>query len=491
MARAICRAQDGWPVVAGDGSNATSPSVGILAKVNHWQRTFGGRYSRSLRAVTELSDGNLAAGGFAFRSGTAGDENFWVLKVDPKGSVLWEREFGGADEQTDVNAIAPAPDGGVLVAGLKLPHAQGPIAFTWLIRLASNGAMVWDKVFTEGVALALCAAPDGSGVIFGAKQIPGSLESYLWALAFNAKGEKVWSRVYEDARVYAMIAAGAAQTSDGGYVVTGRLFARKLDSKGNPVWSREFPNGDLCAAAAQTDGSVLVAGANIDYYGTTEAYVAGVSADGKNLLWDNCDMAGGGFAAAVLAGDANNALVAASLPTTKMNTDIVVCDLYPQAEARKLAAVAVTREATFLDLLNQADAIVKKQYPAAQLYEADLDINKPGSPWRFVFNERPDGHGTVLLYCAMGQFQLPPTYIPQPWLEDVVIRLPISLDLAEAQALAEKAGYTGQITNIVLRHPLYPGVIEPSYIFTMPSRGVWVFVGVKSRKVTTEPFAKA
>jgi hypothetical protein len=211
-------------------------------------------------------------------------------------------------------------------------------------------------------------------------------------------------------------------------------------------------------------------------------------------LWDDCDMVVGSGAGAVLAGSDNNAIVAGWAPIHNVNSDIFVCIFRPEGAEAAPAAKDSAGAGTFLDMLNQAATIVRAQYPAAQFYEADLNIAMTGSPWRFVFNVPSGGHGvngTVFLYNYMGRFQLPPTYVPQPWLEDVVIPLPISLDLAEALALAEKAGYTGQTTNIVLRHPLYPGVIEPSYIFTMPSRGVWVFVGVNSRKVTTQPFGKA
>lgn len=144
---------------------------------------------------------------------------------------------------------------------------------------------------------------------------------------------------------------------------------------------------------------------------------------------------------------------------------------------------------TFLDMLNQANAIVQQSYPGAQFYEADLNIEMAGSPWRFVFNDpstRPV-NSTVILKNYMGQFQLPPQHIDQPWLEDRVIPLPIKVDLAKAQALAQQQ-YSGNITQITLRWPLYPGVNEPSYIFTVPSRGGWVFVGVYSLTVSFEPF---
>ncbi len=145
---------------------------------------------------------------------------------------------------------------------------------------------------------------------------------------------------------------------------------------------------------------------------------------------------------------------------------------------------------TFLAMLMEANAIVGKAHRGAQFYEADLNIAMAGSPWRFVFNV-PGApgkiNGTAILSNYMGKFQLPPKFIDEPWVEDRIIPLPVRLDLSEAQNLAKQAGYGGHIAYITLRFALYPGVNEPSYVFGIPSQRVHVFVGVNSRKVSTQP----
>jgi hypothetical protein len=142
---------------------------------------------------------------------------------------------------------------------------------------------------------------------------------------------------------------------------------------------------------------------------------------------------------------------------------------------------------SFLDMLNEANSIVQADYPGSALYEADLNLELDGSPWRFVFRAGEPKGGTVILKNFEGQFQTPPQYIDEPWLEDVVIPLPISLDLATAQSLCEQQGCGGQISTITLRWPLYPGVTEPEYIFGMQDVGKRCFVGVNSQKVQCEP----
>jgi hypothetical protein len=144
---------------------------------------------------------------------------------------------------------------------------------------------------------------------------------------------------------------------------------------------------------------------------------------------------------------------------------------------------------TFRDMLNQASQIVQQSYRGARVYEATLNVTMPGSPWLFVFND-PDTvpNSTVMLNNYMGQFQLPPQHVDSYWGEDRVVPLPIPLDLSEAVQLAKQAGYGANISNYTLRWPLAPGVNEPHYILAMPSLSLWVFVGVYTKKIATQPF---
>jgi hypothetical protein len=141
----------------------------------------------------------------------------------------------------------------------------------------------------------------------------------------------------------------------------------------------------------------------------------------------------------------------------------------------------------FLDMLDEANSIVQSDYPGSELYEADLNLDLVGSPWRFVFRAGGPKGGTVFLKNFEGEFQTPPQYIDEPWLEDVVIPLPLSLDLQAAQQLCEQQGCGGQISTITLRYALYPGVTEAQYIFGMQDVGKRCFVGVNTKKVQCDP----
>lgn len=148
---------------------------------------------------------------------------------------------------------------------------------------------------------------------------------------------------------------------------------------------------------------------------------------------------------------------------------------------------------TFLSILDEANVNVQKEFTGAQFYEADNNQSRPGTPWRFVFNvpaansQEMNSTAFINYFPDLGIFG-PIQHIDQPWLDNRVVPLPIALDLSEAKELVRKAGYTGDITVINLRWALYPGVNEPSYIFTMTTN-VHVFVGVYTK--TVQPYQKA
>jgi hypothetical protein len=141
----------------------------------------------------------------------------------------------------------------------------------------------------------------------------------------------------------------------------------------------------------------------------------------------------------------------------------------------------------FLAILNEAAGIVGASYPGSKFYEADYPSKEGPNSWRFVFLGPPGPRTTtVMLYYNSGSFGKP-IFIDQPWLEDVVIPLPIQMGLEQATQLKNQAGYTSPASSITLRWPLYPGVNEPYYIFAVPAQSVYVFVGVYDGTVHTQP----
>lgn len=142
---------------------------------------------------------------------------------------------------------------------------------------------------------------------------------------------------------------------------------------------------------------------------------------------------------------------------------------------------------SFIGVANMAYKMVNAKYPGSKLLEADGITPKGGTTnpkevthWTFVFRTS-DGGTAMITTSTWGHFN-PIKYVPQPYLEDMVIPWPVKMDIGEADKLLKNAGHTGAYKFVNLRWPLYPGNTEPYYIFTM-NNGDTVFVGTNTKTV--------
>lgn len=162
---------------------------------------------------------------------------------------------------------------------------------------------------------------------------------------------------------------------------------------------------------------------------------------------------------------------------------IVACDKKEPAQ--------VVFKGTFLEVLDKATELVKVESNDAVLWEGDAieiadsamtadDING----WVFVFGIKEYTETAVIEYKDSTFSNV--TIIPKPTFEDCLIK-DMKMELTEAIDLMRKANYNDLFVAANLRWPLYPGCVEPYYIFGCPEIG-HVFVGVQSKEVIVVPF---
>ncbi|MFV0238217.1 MAG: T9SS C-terminal target domain-containing protein, partial [Flavobacteriales bacterium] len=89
-----------------------------------WEQNLGGSGNDFLRSIRYTEDGGYILGGSSDSpinevktDSCRGKQDYWVVKLDPKGEVQWQKTLGGAeDDQLEV--IRPLSDnGGYILAG--------------------------------------------------------------------------------------------------------------------------------------------------------------------------------------------------------------------------------------------------------------------------------------------------------------------------------------------------------------------------------------
>ena len=218
-----------------------------------------------------LADGGLAVAGRTTSKG-AGKQDMWVLRLDGSGNVVWDRTFGGGEDDWATSVVALA-DGGLAVAGLTASKGAGN-ADMWVLRLDGSGNVVWDRTFggsENDWASSVVALADGGLAVAGHTESKGAGDADMWVLRLDGSGNVVWERTFGGGE--SDEAGSVVALADGGLAVAGStrskgagtrdMWVLRLDGSGNVLWDRTFGGGlsDWASSVvALADGGLAVAG---------------------------------------------------------------------------------------------------------------------------------------------------------------------------------------------------------------------------------------
>ena len=84
-----------------------------------------------------------------------GGQDYWILKIDPQGTRIWDRRFGSGNEDICTSALEN-PDGTILLAGSSLSGQSGDktarkigLHDFWLVLTDRDGKKLRDESFGE------------------------------------------------------------------------------------------------------------------------------------------------------------------------------------------------------------------------------------------------------------------------------------------------------------------------------------------------------
>jgi len=212
-----------------------------------WQKTFGGSDDDRARSVQETIDGGYVVAGYTWSSSER--EDVYILKLDANGNKLWEKTFGGSDND-GAWSIQQTNDGGYVVAGYTSSFGAGSYD-VYVLKLDTSGKEVWSKTFggsSDDLAWSIQQTNDGGYIVAGYTWSSSKWED-VYILKLDANGNKLWEKTFGgsyDDRAYCI-----QQTSDGGYIVAGYtssfgvgnydVYIIKMDANGN---TGAYPTGD-------------------------------------------------------------------------------------------------------------------------------------------------------------------------------------------------------------------------------------------------------
>jgi len=240
--------------------------------VKKWARVFGGAEVDLGYAVQQTTDGGYILIGYTQSKG-AGSADAWLIKTDSTGIKEWERTFGGS--QWDAGySVQQTRDGGYLLLGHTKSKGEGK-SDVWLIKTDGAGNKLWEKVYggkEEDVGRWVEQTQDGGYVLVGWTKSKGAGGADIWLIRTNASGVRQWEKTFGgDGDDWGRC---VQQTQDGGYILLGStvsftaehsydFWLIKVDANGKMLWDKTHgtPYWDRGRYVQQTkDGGYILIG---------------------------------------------------------------------------------------------------------------------------------------------------------------------------------------------------------------------------------------
>jgi len=236
-----------------------------------WDQNFGGSEEDSGSFVMQTNDGGYIITGKT-RSYSNGKTDVWLIKTDENGNKIWDKTFGYSDFDSG-SEVKQTSDGGYIVVG-NVNTSGGGLGDVWIIKVDSDGNKLWDKSFGgkgHNYGDSIQQALDGGYIILGSSWMPDETNSYdIWLIKIDSDGEMLWDKKYHGTD--SDHGWSLQQTSDGGFIVVGMtksgagsddVWLFKTDDTGVMLWDKIFggTGQNRGYSVKQTnDGGFIIAG---------------------------------------------------------------------------------------------------------------------------------------------------------------------------------------------------------------------------------------
>jgi hypothetical protein len=310
--QAVIQTQDGGYAIAGYSMSAdgdASANNGFhdnwVLKLNAfgdilWEKSFGyAGHDHAYDIIQTLDKGYFVAG-FLDVTGSGGEGNtgrssltahgvgeFWATRLNAAGEIVWQRYFGGTNNDR-AHSVVQATDGGFVIAGFTesddfdISESNGSYDF-WVLKIDAKGDKVWERTYGgSGIerANAIEKTADNGYIIVGNSNSTDGMisnnhgSSDIWAVRINDAGKIEWERTYggtdfEDA-------AHIVATPEGNFLITGNsksndndlsenqgendIWVLKINASGEVIWQKIMGTEgmDLGFGALQTNSGEQV-----------------------------------------------------------------------------------------------------------------------------------------------------------------------------------------------------------------------------------------
>jgi len=238
-----------------------------------WNLTYGGPSDDYAYSLVQSSDGEYALAGETWSFG-AGAGDFWLVKTDSAGTMQWNKTYGGTNIES-AESVVQTSDGGYALAGNTWSFGAGGPTDFWLVKTDALGNMMWNKTYgaaNQEVVYSLVQSEDGGYALAGYTVSYG--DRNYWLVKTDPAGTMLWNKTYGGTGIEE--AHSVVQSGDGEYAVAGwttsygagnyDFWLVKVKPEMNLEHQRNLGNENGLAWTSMTNITITL------YRGTTDPY---------------------------------------------------------------------------------------------------------------------------------------------------------------------------------------------------------------------------
>jgi len=200
----------------------------VLVKIDSlgnivWNKCYEGGFNPgSLWSFNQLNDGNFIMSG-GTQSYGAGSYDALIIKTDSIGNLIWTKTIGGI--LSDFIRYSVLVSDGIILAGTTNSFGGGNNDF-FVIKIDFNGSVIWSKTYgtsTDEITSDISSTNDGGFIISGTYGLLTGTNRDVLLVKTDSLGNIQWSKKYGGTSHD--LGGLAFQTLDGGYVISGNTFS--------------------------------------------------------------------------------------------------------------------------------------------------------------------------------------------------------------------------------------------------------------------------
>lgn len=177
-----------------------------------WRRYFGGTFTDTAYDVIETSDNGFLLVGSSDSmdvdvSNNKGEYDYWVVKIDSNGTMVWEKSYGGS-QIDEAKSIVKTTDGNYLILGDSrsndhdVSNSKGA-ADIWLIKISETGKLLWKKSYggsSFDTGRHITSTVDGGFLLVGSSRsedgdvVNNQGQNDAWIIKIDETGAMEWQK---------------------------------------------------------------------------------------------------------------------------------------------------------------------------------------------------------------------------------------------------------------------------------------------------------